>query len=257
MNTRLFSALLLLCFWGLQAQQIMGKVMSEDGLALPDVLVVNISTGKTTATNVEGRFLADGRPGEELRFVRKGFERSSIKIIAGQTDILVTMLPVVHLIEEVQIDPWTLTGDLRKDARALSVVDKNAALRKEISVPAPPEKPRETPPPTVEEVGAVKYLASNLNLNTLYKNISGDGRRMRQLYKFEDQQELQNWVVKRFGQAYFTDLGIAKENIPLFLDFIFAKDADIQKYVKAGNSSAVAARMESLVPNFLGLTAKD
>ena len=194
-----------------------------------------------------------GQPGEELRFVRSGFERSSVKLHDSSNEISVAMVPAVHMIEEVKIDSWIPTGDLRKDAKTLAVTDQHAGLRKEIGVPAPPEKPREVPPPTVAEVGTLNYLISNFNLNTLYKNIAGDGRRMRRLYSFEDQKELQDWVLKRFGTSYFTEAGIPEPKIAVFLDFVCAKDSDIQKYIKSGNSSAVAERLQGWVPQFLGL----
>ena len=155
-------------------------------------------------------------------------------------------------IEEVEISSIRLSGDLSKDSKLFQKNDKMAQVQSSIGVPPPPEKPRETPPPTVKDVGAIGYAISNVtNLNNLYKNISGDARRMRSLYKYEDAQDNVSWVVKNFGADYFVKAGVPEGKIAEFINFSFSENPKILKYVKAKNMGGVMSEIEMTLPKYL------
>jgi hypothetical protein len=162
-----------------------------------------------------------------------------------------TIVRSVQEIEEVEIPAVRLTGDLNQDSRNLTKFDKVAQLQREIGVPGPPEKPRETPPPTVEQIGLISYALSNINVFTLYKNISGDARRMRQLYKYEDLQDNVIWIRGNVNDDYFTKMEIPAEKIPEFLQFSLGLKPEISKYINAGNLSKVLWALENALPHYL------
>lgn len=248
-----FSLCLLFSFSSLFSQQVSGIVSDENQNLLPAVLVVNMATDEKVTTNLNGEFSINASLNNELRFVRKGFERSSIVI--GQPDfsvsINVLLIRVAQEIEEVEVSPLKLTGDLNKDSRSLTKIDRAAQVEQAVGVPGPPEKPRETPPPTVEQDGVIGFALSNLNLNTLYKNISGDAKRMRRLYKYDDLQDNINWIRKRVDDDYFTKMGIPQEKISEFLQFSIGTKPEIYQGVKAQNLSKVLFGLEETFPLYL------
>ena len=131
------------------AQQVSGIVTDEDQNPIPAVLVFNMKTEQKVYTNLNGEFTISSSPNEELRFIRLGFERSS-KIVNSQdlnNPFHITIIRTIQEIEEVKVPAVRLTGDLNQDSRNLTKFDKVAQLQREVGIPGPPEKPRETPPP--------------------------------------------------------------------------------------------------------------
>lgn len=247
--------LLLVLFFStsLFSQKVLGIVTDEDQNPLPSVLVFNMKTEHKAYTNIAGEFTVEVAPNEELRFIRSGFERVS-KTIHSQdfnAPFSITLFRSVQEIEEVKVPAVRLSGDLNQDSRNLNKFDKVANLQREVGVPGPPEKPRETPPPTVEQVGVFNYVRSNLNFNNLYKNISGDARRMRQLYKYEDLQDHINWIRDKVGDDYFVKMEIPTGKIPEFLQFSIGIKPEINKYIKARNLSKVLFILEETLPLYL------
>ena len=74
---------LMFCFSNLFSQNVSGVVTNEDDNPIPAVLVINIITNQKTTTNLKGEFTIDASVNNELRFVRKGFERNA-KVILQQ-----------------------------------------------------------------------------------------------------------------------------------------------------------------------------
>lgn len=244
---------LIFCFSSLFSQEVSGIVTDEDQNPLPAVLVINMVTNQKVSTNLNGEFSINASLNNELRFVRKGFERNS-KIVA-QSDfsvsLKVSLIRTAQEIEEVQVSPLKLTGDLNTDSKNLTKIDRSAQVEQAVGIPGPPEKPRETPPPSVEQVGVLGFALSNLNLNTLYKNISGDAKRMRRLYKYEDLQDNINWIRERVDDDYFTKMGIPQEKISEFLQFSIGIKPEINQGVKAKNLSKVLFGLEETFPLYL------
>lgn len=250
---RLFLVVIISFSTLLSSQQVTGTVTDEDQNLLGGVLVFNMKTEQKTYTNQIGEFTIDASIRDELRFIRQGFERSS-RIVKGHdfnTPFSITISRNVQDIEEVKIPAVRLTGDLNRDSRNLTKFDKVAQLQRDVGVPGPPEKPRQTPPPTVEQVGVLKFVRSNLNFFTLYKNVSGDARRMRQLYKYEDLQDNIEWIRGKVGDDYFIKMEIPSEKIPEFLQFSIGVKPEINKYIKARNLSKVLFILEETLPQYL------
>lgn len=250
---RIFLLLVLSFSTTLFSQKVSGTVSDEDQNPIPVVLVFNMKTEQKTYTNINGEFIIDASANDELRFIRQGFERS-FKVLTSQdfyTPFSIIIFRTVQEIEEVKVPAVRLTGDLNQDSRNLTKFDKVANLQRELGVPGPPEKPRETPPPTVEQVGVLKFVRSNLNFFTLYKNVSGDARRMRQLYKYEDLQDNIEWIRGKVGDEYFVKMEISQDKIPEFLQFSIGIKPEINKYIKARNFSKVLFILEETLPQYL------
>lgn len=236
------------------AQQFRSQVLAEDRVPANTVLVVNITKNLKTFTDTRGSFTIDAEVGDELRFVKHSYDRKSI-IVTDPAPAYIVLNEAETVIEEVKIAPVNLTGNLKKDAALLARTDYTTEMRKNIGVPEPPEKPREKVADVKKDV-LLPILAGRLNVQALYDVVSGDARRKKQLYQFQDGLEVQRWILIRTGTDYYINLGIPKEKISVFLDYALAKNPEIEKYVRAKNIVAVQLRIEAQMPSFLTQTSK-
>lgn len=250
---RVFIVLLLCISTTSFAQKISGVVTDEDQNPLAAVMVFNMQTEQKSYTNLSGEFTIEASANNELRFIRQGFDRNAKIINEGDftAPFTISIVRTAQEIEEVQVSKVRLTGDLNTDSWNLTKIDRSAQVQQAVGVPGPPEKPRETPPPTLEKAGIIKYALSNLNFNTLYKNISGDGRRMRSLYKYEDLQDNIAWIRERVGDDYFIKMEIPPDKISEFLQFSMGLKPDINRWIRAKNLSRVLFDLEETLPKYL------
>ncbi len=225
-----------------------GSITDEDGVALPAVTIINISSQKKAYTSSDGTFSIEAAPEDELRFIRSGYERSSIqaKYLADkQTNI--KLIRIAEPIEEVEIA--NLTGDIRKDSRAVAKVDKGKIVEEAVGLPQPKGKMRETPA-EIKQV-LVPILLGNLNIQGLYDLVSGDARRMKRQYKYDDLQEEIEWIRERVEDDYFMKEGIPKERISEFIEFSFSDRPQTRAFVRAKNLTGALSRMEESLPVFV------
>jgi len=226
--------------------------MDEDGNVLPAVMVFNMKTEKYVYTNINGEFSAEASANDELRFVRKGYDRNS-KILKSEDfafPLRIFLVRTSEEIEEVKVPAFQLSGDIRKDAKKLTKIDKVEELQKEIGVPKPPEKPREKPTDLKKDV-LLPILLAQVNVQGIYNVVSGKARRQKSLYKYEDLQDNITWIRKRVSDDYFIKAGISEEKISEFIQFSIGIKPDIPKYVKAGNLSRILLDMEEILPKYL------
>ncbi|GAA5093912.1 hypothetical protein GCM10023210_25080 [Chryseobacterium ginsengisoli] len=225
----------------------MGRITDEDGISLPTVMVMNISANTKTYTLNDGTFSIDAFPEDELRFIRPGFERSSIKASYGIDKYLnIKLTRVAEEIEEVEVAK--ITGDITKDSRAVAKVDKGKIVEDAVGLPQPVGKMRERPA-EVKEV-LLPIILGQLNVQGLYDLVSGDARRMKRQYKYDDLQEDISWIRSRVEDEYFTKEGIPQERISEFIEFSFVNKPQVRTFVRAKNLTGALSRMEEAFPIF-------
>ncbi|WP_276703015.1 carboxypeptidase regulatory-like domain-containing protein [Chryseobacterium sp.] len=244
-NLAVFFFFLTVYFFG--QQKITGKTLSENDMIVTSVLVVNVSNDQKVYSNSLGEFSIEGSEKDEIRFVKKGYERASRKVSDAEISMNVILVRIPEEIEEVEI--ISTTGDLAKDSKRLTKIDKKEQLQKDIGLPKPPEKPREVP----AEVKKVLLAAAfgNVNVQAVYDLISGKSRRQKRWYKYEDVQDDILWIRKRIDDDDFVKDGIPAERIPEFLEFSFIIKPEIRSYVKAKNISRVMFNLESVLPIYV------
>lgn len=222
-------------------ETVKGIITDEDGVLLPAVTVMNVSLEKKTYTSSDGTFSIEAAPEDELRFVRPGFERSSIKAkYLGNNNLNIKLIRVAQPIEEVEVAK--ITGDISKDSKAVAKVDKGRIVKDAVGLPEPKGKMREEPA-TVKQV-LFPILLGNLNVQGLYDLISGDARRMKRQYRYDDLQEDILWIRERVEDDYFVKEGIPKERISEFIEFSFLNKPQTRTFVRAKNLTGALSRME-------------
>lgn len=244
-NLAVFFFFLTIYFFG--QHKITGKTLSENDMIISSVLVVNISNDQKVYSNSLGEFSIEGSEKDEIRFVKKGYERASRKVVDVESPMNVVLVRIPEEIEEVEI--ITTTGNLTKDSKRLTKIDKKEQLQKDIGLPKPPEKPREVP----AEVKKVLLAAAfgNVNVQAVYDLISGKSRRQKRWYKYEDVQDDILWIRKRIDDDDFVKDGIPVERISEFLEFSFIIKPEIRSYVKAKNISRVMFNLDEIIPVYV------
>lgn len=233
--------------------QISGIVQTENGLRIPNVLVVNVTTGTKTYTNTIGEFFIVANSGQTIRFLKDNYDRVSLEAFSDK-NYVINMIKSAQEIEEVTVSNIKITGKI-SDASALKVDDSAERLQNEIGTPKPPQKPRERAPEMTKDV-LVPMIFGALNVDGLYKVVSGKSRQMKSLYRYEDEVDDIQWIRSKIEDSYFESAEIPNDQINTFLNFTMA-DADVRRYVKARNAGGLVIAMEKHIPEFLKRIKKD
>lgn len=123
-------------------------------------------------------------------------------------------------------------------------------MQKDIGLPKAPEVAREKAP-ELSDAFVVGFPMAAINIDALYKVISGDARRMKNLYRFEDLQRHLKWVVSRLDTEYFTNQGISENQIREFLQFAFLENPRTLDFVKAKNINGTVFEIEKVIPKYI------
>lgn len=234
------------------AQNIVsGIVMSESNFGLHDVIVVNINTGKKVYSNHRGNFSIEANINDELRFIKENYERGA-KVVHSNDFLTAMSIQLVRVpieIEEVNVVPKP-TGDLVKDANRVKIDHSKEILQKEIGLPQPKGIQREKAPTLTKDV-LLPLITARLNIDAIYKVVSGNARRMRNIYKYEDMQRSINWITERNGDEYFIERGIPKDKIREFIEFSILIEPTINQNIKLNNLSAVNFALENTASIYL------
>ena len=216
------------------SQTISGVVVSEEDHPISKVLIVNMSSNQKVYTDNFGNFSIAGKMSDELRFAKEKYKGERIKINNDLLKVILQQLP--QEIEEVKIVNKRLAES------------QEEKLRKDIGLPKGPEKPREKPVGTKDVL--LPLLFAQLNVDNLYKWASGDSRRLRRLYKYEDLQEGLAWINKNIDLEYFAEEGITADKFNDFLMFSL-RDEKVLMYMKAKNIGGITISLDNNIKDYL------
>ena len=196
------------CFsTALFSQQVSGIVTDEERNPLPAVLVFNMKTEQKGYSNLKGDFSIDANLNDELRFIRKGFDRSS-KIVTQQDFNSPFTLKIIRSsreIEEVKIS-YQPTGDLEKDAKnygdSKPVAKMKSETAKYIRSQSAPEVLASKPGEFVQPVGRGF-------------SVGGPDNQW-------DDVDFMKFLIESIGQDFFTDdLKLKNSEIQPFIYYLF------------------------------------
>lgn len=220
MKLKLFFLLSLFSFITANAQNyIFGKVVSESGLEIQEVTVINIRTDETVITNSDGHFMISGRAGDELRFIKAGYERFIQRISQEniQSPVNISLVRAVIQIPEVEIKQG-ITGDLKIDVKNSNRPQKVEKLVKEID----------------------RYIVQKTDPRVLaarpgeFVQPKGQGFSIGKVKNKWDDVDLINYIKISLGEEYFTDLQINKAQIDHFISYVLAGGFERKNILKYG-----------------------
>lgn len=240
MKLKLLFILSFIFFIQVHAQDyLFGKITSEEHIEMPDVTVINIRTDERVTTNTDGHFMISGRQGDELRFIKSGYERNIQKITKDNitSPINIILIRQISLIEEVEVKRG-LTGDLKIDSKNLNRPKKVEKLTKDID----------------------NYIAQKSDPRILaakageFVQPKGQGFSVGKVKDKWDDVDFMSYLRESLGDQYFIDLKIDKSLIQHFIYYVlrvgferrqilkygYCSDADLMRFQRA-----VLARISS------------
>ena len=208
------------------SQSVSGKVETEEGFSIGNVLVINIKTNEKANTDENGKFTISAKLQDEIRFVKKGYDRVSHIVKSADFDkhILLKMRETETVIKEVVIIPK-------------SKIDR---LKKDIEVPTVKKGTESKPKPAKWK----DVLA--LDIDAFEELITGNARRKKTRYKYEDMQADILQVKEFLGEEYFIENKIPSERIHEFLEFSIIEKPEIKKHMKTGSQTQIMMILEEL-----------
>ncbi|WP_323136703.1 hypothetical protein [Chryseobacterium fluminis] len=171
---KLITLLLLIFIAKINAQIYSGEIFLKDNsiLYLNQVYVTNLNSQKTVLTDYNGDFTIQANPGDVIRFTSIVTERKDVKLTSQMFGIksLVELKIAYKEIQEIVINKFKPTGNLRYDVNALKKDDKAYALKKVIGLPEP--KGDGTPPEL--PVAGLRDGGLTFSLESIYDILSGE-----------------------------------------------------------------------------------
>ncbi|WP_312396648.1 hypothetical protein [Chryseobacterium sp.] len=232
MKYKLLFLLFNILFINISAQDyIFGKVTTEEKIEMPDVIVINIRTDERATTNKDGHFMILAKIGDELRFVKTGYERFNKKITPENVSspLNISLIRSLATIEEVEVKKG-LTGDLKIDSKTYGAPKKVQKLRNDID----------------------RYIVQKSDPRVLaarpgeFVQPKGQGFSIGKIKDKWDDIDFTDYLIKSLGEQYFTDLQLEKAEIQNFIRYAlvgferkkilkygFCSDQDLMRFQRA------------------------
>ena len=227
-------------------QDFSGKVVS-DSLDISGIHVVNKNSGATTITNQKGEFSIGVQPTDTIIFSAVHIKLQALvldSLVVSQPEINVYIEHAVNELQEVVVKPHNLTGNLADDVTAAPPPPLNF---KDVGIPGFEGERREK----------IRYSSTgNLILSTLllpimpldiegvYKQISGYNRRLKESRKLSKQLQTVNSLIDFYGTQFLQDqYSLSSDEIYAFVLACVENTPDMQTDYLKGNHPLVLEGM--------------
>ena len=230
------------------AQTFSGTLFMRDksNFYLNQIYVTNLNEQKTYLTNYNGEFKIPAKEGDIIRFTSIVSERKDIKLnkqILENTNNLIELEVAYKEIQEIVLNRFKPTGNLRRDVKSLDSKKSALEVAKIVGLPAP--KGNGQPP--ITPVASLANGGFNLSLDGLFDVISGDAKKKKRLYEYEKMESSIKNIKNYLGEEYFTRLKVPKDLIDNFLQFVYTSD-NLNIYTEVSNYDAVKISIEKYLP---------
>ena len=192
---------------------------SEDNLEMIDVTVINIRTDERVTTNRDGHFMISGRQGDNLRFIKIGYDRVNTNVTKDNIDspINIKLIRSAQLIDEVEIKK-SLTGDLKIDTKTLNPPKKVEKLKKDLAV-------------YIKQKSDPRILAAKPGE---FVQPKGQGFAIGKVKDKWDDVDFMNYLVTALGFQYFNNLRIENSQVQHFISYVIAGGFERRSILKYG-----------------------
>ena len=260
MRTKLLLLSLLLTALSAYSQEyIFGKVRSEFGAELPNAVIINTRTDEKVSADKDGNYMIGARLSDELRFVKIGYDRVSVKILSDHysAPVNVSLPKSAYLIEEIEL-AFTPTGNLKKDSKLLDPPKKLVALQSSLDAymksPMQEAVPQATPIPSAFKPkdlgeGTISLLSvgsggSSGLLSAVAGLIKPSKRDQLTAANYAETQEFYRRVKNEIDLSFYTSRGWTEEDIDRFLIYADNSYSLAKKYRKSFNIAAIKSEMK-------------
>lgn len=231
-----------------QSQFFSGEIIIRDKSVyyLNQVYVTNLTEHKTVYTDYFGTFKIPAKPGDVIRFTSIVTDRKDVTVTAEQLQTgknFVELKIAYYDIQEVVINKFRPTGNLRKDVSSLKTGEKTLALQKMIGLPTPKGDGNSPLLPVADFSGG----GLTFNLESIFDILSGERKKQERALEYEKMNAAITNIKNYYGEAYFTNLKIPANLIDNFLQFVYSSD-NIYPFVKANNYDAIAIYIDKYLP---------
>ena len=240
---KLFLVLIILASNIVTAQSLFsGKVETEEGLSIANVLVINLKTNEKVNTDENGKFIISAKLQDEIRFVKKGYDRVSyiVKSADFQEEKYFRLQKSTVTIEEVIISRLKLTGNLVKDSKSLDKEDVNAKIQKSLGTE------------TIEK--QVRSISGSAGISFNMASLLAGKKKKEQKQRLEKYEHLQNnatWISERVDLEYFVSKGIPEMKVTEFIQFSLTQKPEVAGYIKTNNFPKIMTALDQLIPVYL------
>lgn len=219
----------------IKAQQFLkGNLVNEDQQQMYGVEVLNMRTKIRVFSDSKGDFSIKAQPGDLIIFLRRGYERLEITLKEShlQEFLKVKLTAVYHEISEV-----TINSSSQKE----NLSDK-------LGIPKPIGKMREKAPEVKADL-LQPLLRGMLNVDALYKIVSGKATRMKREYRYYDLQvEIKDAIIL-LQDEFFEQNNIPKEKQSELILFVMGK-VDISHFIKTRNNNGLGFIISKYIAEF-------
>ena len=240
---KLFLVLIILASNIVTAQSLFsGKVETEEGLSIANVLVINLKTNEKVNTDENGKFIISAKLQDEIRFVKKGYDRVSyiVKSADFQEEKYFRLQKSTVTIEEVIISRLKLTGNLVKDSKSLDKEDVNAKIQKSLGTE------------TIEK--QVRSISGSAGISFNMASLLAGKKKKEQKQRLEKYEQFQNnatWIRERVDSEYFVSKGIPEMKVAEFIQFSLTQKPEVAGYIKTNNFPKIMTALDQLIPVYL------
>ena len=250
MKTKLlFVLFFLLSVSAFSQEYIFGKVSSEFGNDLQDATVLNVRTDEKAQTDKHGNYMIAAKSFDELRFVKSGYDRNSVKVSAQNytQPLNISLLKSPYLIPEVEL-AFHASGNLKKDIKNLGpskkVIALNTKMTNYMRSPVTEVVPKLTTP---SSFAAPDYNAGQVNVLGIVSAISGllgKAKNPQTTANFAETQEFFRRIKNTLDLSFYTAQGWDEEEIDRFLIYADETYSLAKKYRKTFDVQAITLDMK-------------
>lgn len=235
----IFCLLFFICLGSALAQdkRLEGKITNTQDVE--GIHVLNLNSHYNSITNAIGEFYITVKPLDTLVFSSISYQIKEIVIDQETFDrgfLPVTLEPMVNELDEVYLGP-SLSGDISRDIQRIEVEDP--INFDDLGIPGFKGKPQERKVPL-----AMAMIPTRVDIEALYKHISGYYRKL----KIQREWEFQNQVIAHMMQYYGTDFFEEVYEVPedRVYDFLlFCMDtSDVEQWYQDQRLSLVMQTFE-------------
>ena len=186
-------------------------------------------------TSSNGEFKITANISDEFRFVKKGYDRIShlVKISDFDKHISLQMRKSETIINEVVIIPKSKIDRLKKDIEVPTVKKGTES------------KPKPAKWKDVVKIPPIPIVIA-FDVSAFEELITGNARRKKTRYKYEEMQADILQVKDLLEEEYFIENKIPSERIYEFLEFSIIEKPEIKKHMKTGNQTQVMMILEEM-----------